>query len=93
MQRLGRYAKWLDRLLKPRLSVFVEGIARYFIAGSCLFIAVVMPPMELVPLSANIAGIALTAFGLALIARDGLFALIAFCFTAGGLVVATSALL
>jgi Exopolysaccharide synthesis, ExoD. len=34
--------------------------------------------MELVPMSANVAGIALLAFGLALIARDGLLALIAF---------------
>lgn len=39
--------------------------------------------MEVVPCSANLAGAALTAFGLALIAHDGLLALIAFAFTAG----------
>jgi hypothetical protein len=39
--------------------------------------------MELVPFSANLAGIVLTAFGLALIASDGLLALIAIVLTAG----------
>lgn len=38
--------------------------------------------MEFVPFSATGAGAALTAFGLALIAHDGLLALIAFLFTA-----------
>jgi hypothetical protein len=40
-----------------------------------------MPVMEVVPFSANAAGIALAAFGLALIAHDGVLALIAFVFT------------
>ena len=39
------------------------------------------------------AGIALTAFGLAVIAHDGLLALVAFAATAGGLVVIASQLL
>ena len=37
--------------------------------------------MEVVPFSANGAGIVLTIFGLSLIARDGLLALIAFVLT------------
>ena len=41
-----------------------------------------MPAMEFVPFSANIAGAAFTAFGLALIAYDGRLALLAFVFTA-----------
>ena len=41
-----------------------------------------MPFMEVVPFSANLAGAALAAFGLALVARDGLLALIAFLITA-----------
>lgn len=52
------------------------------IAVVCLGIAATMPTMELVPLSSNAAGIALAAYGLSLIARDGLLALIAFVFTA-----------
>jgi len=41
--------------------------------------------MELVPFSANAAGAALTVFGLSLIARDGVLALIAFVLTGVGL--------
>jgi hypothetical protein len=37
--------------------------------------------MELVPFSANVAGAALTAFGLALIANDGVFALVGYAIT------------
>lgn len=92
LQRAGRYAQRLDRLVKPRLSVFVEDAGRYSIALCSLLIAAMLPPMELVPFSANLAGAALTAFGLALIAKDGLFALIAFCFTLGGAAAALSAI-
>ena len=42
-----------------------------------LAIALFTPAMEVVPFSANGAGAVLTAFGLALIARDGLIAAIA----------------
>lgn len=92
LQRAERYTKWLDRLMKPRLSALVEGAGSYLIAICSLLIAAMMPPMELVPFSANLAGAALTAFGFALIGKDGLFALIAFCFTAGGAAIAVSAL-
>jgi hypothetical protein len=39
--------------------------------------------MEFIPFSANGAGLILTAFGLALIANDGVWALVALVFTAG----------
>ncbi len=82
-------AKLIDKFLKPRLQVFIEGKTIYVVALICLIIAVAMPVMELVPFSANGAGAALTAFGLSLIARDGLLAIIALVFTAStaGLVI------
>lgn len=43
----------------------------------CTGIALAMPALELIPFCANAAGIALTAFGLSLIARDGVMALLA----------------
>lgn len=76
-----RPARFIDRLLRPRLMMFVQGVGTYAIAVACLAIAAAMPPMEFVPFTANIASIALTAFGLALIAKDGLLALLAFMFT------------
>jgi hypothetical protein len=81
---LKRPAQYVDRLLRPRLTLLVTGPAVYVIAAACVLIAAALPVMEVVPFSANIAGGALTAFGLALIARDGLFALIAFALTAVG---------
>ena len=74
-------ARFVDRLLRQRLVVFARGPANYAIAIVCLLIAAAMPLMEVVPFSANGAGLALAAFGLALIARDGLLALIAFMTT------------
>ena len=74
-------ARLIDGLLRPRLSALVRASGRYVIALVCALIALGMPAMELVPFSATGAGLALTAFGLALVSRDGLLALIAFGFT------------
>jgi len=79
-------ARLVDRLLKPRLLFFIAGPAHYATAIACMIIALVIPPMELIPFSANIAGLALSLFGLAHIARDGLLALVAFLFTLAGIV-------
>ena len=78
---LYRPARFVDRLLRPRLTIFADGAIRYVIIIVCLGIAMTMPVMEVIPFSANAAGGALTAYGLSLIARDGLLALIAFAFT------------
>lgn len=80
MRSLARYA---DRLIKPRLTILVQGTGSHIIAIVCILIAAVMPALEFIPFSANAAGIALTAFGLSLIAQDGLMALLAFLFSAG----------
>ncbi len=74
-------SRFIDRFLHQRLVTLAEGKANYAIALVCLVIAAAMPLMEVVPFSANGAGIALTAFGLALIAQDGLLSLIAFVST------------
>jgi hypothetical protein len=67
----------VDRVMRPRLTQFVTGPSTYVIAAFALVIGLAQPFMELVPFSATGAGAALTAFGLALIARDGLVALVA----------------
>lgn len=74
---LRRPARWLDRIICPRLRLFVRGPAVHGVAVVCIAIALAMPPMELVPFSANGAGLALTAFGMALIGGDGLLVLVA----------------
>lgn len=75
-------ARYVDRLLRPRLTALTHTVGMYVIASVCVVIAAAMPVMEVVPFVANGAGAALTAFGLALVAHDGLLAIFAFAFTA-----------
>lgn len=82
---MRRPARFIDRLLRPRLTALTRDGGVSAIGVVSIIIALAMPAMEFVPFSANGAGAALTAFGLSLIARDGLLALIAFVFTAGTL--------
>lgn len=82
---LKRPTTILDQWMKPRLSFLVYRTGSIAIASICLAIAVFLPFMEIVPFSATIAGLALTTFGLSLVAHDGVLALIAVLIT--GLVV------
>lgn len=70
-------ARFVDRYTRPRLTLLVQGKGQYMIALVCILIAMAMPLMEVVPFSANFAGLALASFGLALISRDGALALVA----------------
>ena len=89
LQWVKRPARAVDRLLKPRLRIMTHAGGIHAIAILSIVIAATMPPLEIVPFAATAAGFALTAFGLSLIAEDGLVALIALILTAGvaGLVV------
>lgn len=78
-------ARFIDKLLRPRLIYLTRGPGVVIIAIICVIIAISIPPMEVVPFTANGAGAALTAFGLGLIAQDGLLALLAFIVTAATL--------
>ncbi|MFW6088896.1 MAG: exopolysaccharide biosynthesis protein [Gemmatimonadota bacterium] len=89
VDRVRPVARTIDRVLKPRLDLFVQGAATYVIAVVTVLLGAVMPVMEFIPFSANLAGVVLTVFGLALIARDGLLSLLGLTLiaTAVGLVV------
>jgi len=81
-------ARFADRLTRRRLEFFVNQTGTRIVGTATLGLALVMPILELIPFSANLAGIALCSFGVSLIARDGLFALISLLTTAGVFVVA-----
>ena len=90
-QGLKRGLRWLrpsasrvDRLTRPRFTLMVDGPGLYLIAVGCLLISLVMPATELVPFSASIAGLALAAFGLAMMSRDGVLALFAWAVSLAG---------
>jgi hypothetical protein len=80
---LRKPAGYVDRVIKPRLTGLTYNIGRYGIALACFGIAMATPAMEVVLGSANVAGVAFSAFGLSLIAHDGLLASIAYAFTLG----------
>lgn len=83
LPKLRKPARFVDRFIKPRLTFLVHARGGYFIAVACILIAAATPVMEFIPFSANGAGLALILFGLAMIAQDGLFALLAHLFTLG----------
>lgn len=76
-------AKFIDKWSKPRLTLFTHGTGHYVIAAVCMLIALAMPMMEVIPFSANVAGIAFTLFGLSLITHDGVLVILALIFALG----------
>lgn len=81
LDRLERPARFVDRFFHARLTRLTRGPGQYAIAVACMLIALIMPALELIPFSATAAGTALTAFGLALIAKDGYLALFSLTIT------------
>lgn len=77
------YARFVDMLLYPRLTILTRGPFLFVIAFLCLTVAIVTPIIEIVPLAGIVPNAAIVAFGLALTAHDGLWALIASLITAG----------
>ena len=67
-----------DTMTKERLGFLTGKTGRYAVAAGCLFIALFSPLMEFVPLSANVAGLSIFFFGLALVASDGLMVILGF---------------
>ncbi|WP_106478029.1 exopolysaccharide biosynthesis protein [Phytohalomonas tamaricis] len=70
-------ARIIDRFLKQRFTFLTHRLGTHIVAVFCIIVALGMPVMEFIPFSANGAGVALSMFGLSLIADDGLMALIA----------------
>lgn len=83
MDWMVKPAKFIDKWSKPRLTLFTHGTGHYVIAAVCMLIALAMPMMEVIPFSANVAGIAFTLFGLSLITHDGILAILALVFALG----------
>jgi len=71
-------ARFVDRHTEPRLMRWVHGCSVYVVAILCMLLAALMPVMEFVPFSATLAGVMLTTFGVALVARDGLLCILAY---------------
>jgi hypothetical protein len=75
-------ARVVDRFFRPRLTMLTRQTGVYLVAIMCILIAITMPPMEIMPFAATAAGAAIVAFGLSLMAHDGVMTLVAIIFTA-----------
>lgn len=78
-------ARWIDKVLKPRLRWITRPPAIQVIAAACLLLAAAVPPLELIPFGSTLPMGAIGLFGLALMVRDGLLAFLA-AILAGGTV-------
>lgn len=74
-------ARVTDRLIHSRLERLTGNGGAYAIALVSTAIAVTMPPLEVVPFANTASGAALTIFGLALVARDGVLVLLGLAVT------------
>lgn len=79
-------ARFVDRFTGRRLVWLTRKPYSYLIAAACVLIALVMPPLEVIIFANVVTAAAISAFGLALVADDGLLAAIAFALTAGSIV-------
>lgn len=78
--KIKKPVNYIKRVLRPRLTVLTDGFMLYVIAVICFCTALLLPVMEFIPFSANIAGFILTFFGLSILTNDGLPALITLIF-------------
>jgi hypothetical protein len=87
MAKAGRFlmpvARFADRFTRRRWDWLTKKPYSYLIAAACVLIALVMPPLEAIIFANVLTAAAICAFGLALVADDGLLAGIAFALTAG----------
>jgi Uncharacterized ABC-type transport system, permease components len=75
-RRLTRLADWLDNRSRRRLRLVFFGPFRAGIYGLCALCGAAMPFLEIVPFSSSILALAVLLFCTAVLARDGVLAVI-----------------
>ena len=73
---LRKPSRFIDRFLRHRMHPLVGSTAVRLIAIACAALSLCTPIAEFIPFSANGIGVSIVLFGLALIANDGLMALL-----------------
>lgn len=81
--RSGKWLARIDRLIGPRLQWATRGAAQPLAAFATTLVALLMPPLELLPMAAMLPAAAVLLFGLGMMARDGLLMLLGFTATSG----------
>jgi hypothetical protein len=87
LQRLaraaGRYLRWTERLLSPRLTIFFGPVGDRIIGVICLLLAVIL--FLPIPLANMLPALAIVCFALALLERDGVAAIAGWIVTAAAI--------
>jgi hypothetical protein len=69
--RLRPVARFMDRWFHGRLTWMTEGPAVRIAAAATLLLCLAVPPLEVLPFASSAPMLAIAAFGLALLVRDG----------------------
>lgn len=72
------YTEWIDGFFHERLKFLTQESAQRVVALLCIFLALAMMPLELVPFAASLPAVTILLFGLSLSVHDGLLASIGF---------------
>ena len=84
LEKSRPWIAWVDHLVRPRLSMLAAGtINRWIISLAAALLALAFYPLELIPWGVTIPALGILAFGLGLMACDGLFVLLGYAFSAG----------
>jgi hypothetical protein len=83
--RLDKSATRVDGWFHRRLRRLTEGVRQRAAGVVVIALCCTVPPLELIPFASSAPMIAIAAFGLALMVRDGLLMLIAFALSLGAI--------
>ena len=78
---LGPVARVVDKVVTARLTVLTDPPADRMLAGVVVLLCMAVPPLEMLPFVNSLTASAISVFGLALVARDGVLAVIALAIT------------
>ena len=81
---LRKPSSWIDRTLKPRLTVLTKKPFSLVLAAVIVLLGLIMPVLELIPFSSSIVAGTISFLSLSLLFRDGVLALIAAALLLGG---------
>lgn len=92
-QKIRPLAKWLDGWFHGRLRKLVTPVFVRVAAAFCILLAVLVPPLEVVPFASAAPMAAILLFGLAITVQDGLLMAVAFVVAVAALLVGVSSVL
>ncbi len=84
-EKLEGVADWLDRWFHDRLRSLAHGVWVKVAGALIVLLCLTVPPLEFFPFASTAPMVAVAAFGLALLVRDGLLMLAAILLTAAAL--------